>query len=61
MDITIKLLFQANQLSRINLNNAAALGPAGIVNIATFNGLVGSVNEIIGALNPLVNAGCNGI
>ena len=61
MEIQIKIPFQANQLSRINLNNAVALGPAGVVNLATFNGLVASVNEIIGALNPLVNTGCNGI
>ena len=61
LHIQINLLFQANQLSRINVDNAAVLGPGGAVNPAIFNGLVATVNEIVGALNPLVNAGCNGI
>ena len=62
MDYHIQIFnfqLQANQLNRFNVGTAGLINGAPLQ--ADFNGLVGTVNEIIGALNVLPNGGCNGI
>ena len=56
----MKIIFQANRLSQLNIDRANAIDNTS-PNQADFNTLVNKVNDIIGELNTLPDARCNSV